>query len=79
MDEHHIIDEDTEDTSIDSVRRRLLKIGIYSVPAIIFLGKVKEAHASGTSKTDWDNKHYNKKDSKHYNKKDNKHYKDWNR
>ncbi|HEX9667461.1 MAG TPA: hypothetical protein VGA95_13020 [Thermodesulfobacteriota bacterium] len=35
-----------EDTSVDSVRRRLLKIGIYSVPAIMFLGKVKVARAS---------------------------------
>jgi hypothetical protein len=43
MDEHHIKDEDT---SIDRVRRRLLKIGIYSVPAIMFLGRVNQAKAS---------------------------------
>ena len=50
-----------EDTSVDSVRRRLLKIGIYSVPAIMFLGKVKVARASngpslspvGTSGPPW--------------------------
>lgn len=44
MNEHHTKDEDTD---IDSVRRRLLKIGIYSVPAIMFLGRVNAAKASG--------------------------------
>ncbi len=43
MDEHHLKDEDT---SVDSVRRRLLKIGIYSVPAVILLGRVPKARAS---------------------------------
>jgi len=32
---------------VDSVRRKLLKIGIYSVPTIMLLGKVKTARASG--------------------------------
>jgi len=31
----------------DQVRRKLLKLGIYSVPAVIFLGKVTGARASG--------------------------------
>ncbi len=44
MDEHHTKDEDT---GIDSVRRRLLKIGIYSVSTIMFLGRVHAAKASG--------------------------------
>ncbi len=47
MAEHEIRNEDIEDPSIDSVRRKLLKIGIYAVPAIMFLGRVNEARASG--------------------------------
>ena len=44
---HQIPDADIEDPSVDSVRRRLLKIGIYAVPAIMLLGRVNEAKASG--------------------------------
>ena len=38
--------KDDETAGVDSVRRRLLKIGIYSVPAIMFLGRVKVARAT---------------------------------
>jgi hypothetical protein len=36
-----------KDASVDSVRRKLLKIGIYAVPAIMFLGRAKVAKATG--------------------------------
>ncbi|MBI2485838.1 MAG: hypothetical protein HYW01_02560 [Deltaproteobacteria bacterium] len=33
-------------SSVDEARRKLLKIGIYSAPAVLFLGKVSGAKAS---------------------------------
>ena len=33
-------------TSVDEARRKLLKIGVYSAPALLFLGKVSGAKAS---------------------------------
>ncbi len=35
-----------EGISVDEVRRKLLKIGMYAVPTIILLGKVPRARAS---------------------------------
>jgi len=35
--------------AVDSVRRKLLKIGIYSVPTIILLGRASVARASGST------------------------------
>jgi hypothetical protein len=43
MDEDNI---NEEGMSVDVARRRLLKIGIYAAPAIMFLGKVRIARAS---------------------------------
>lgn len=34
-------------SSVDNARRKLLQLGIYSVPAILFLGKITGARASG--------------------------------
>ena len=33
-------------SSVDEARRKLLKIGLYSAPALLFLGKVSGAKAS---------------------------------
>ncbi|GBD38728.1 hypothetical protein HRbin37_00984 [bacterium HR37] len=35
--------------SVNSARRKLLKLGVYSAPAILFLGRVTTAKASGGS------------------------------
>jgi hypothetical protein len=34
-------------SNVDNARRKLLQLGIYSVPAILFLGKITGAKASG--------------------------------
>ncbi|MGH7889363.1 MAG: hypothetical protein ACRENF_02285 [Thermodesulfobacteriota bacterium] len=34
-------------TNVNETRRKLLKLGVYSVPAVLFLGKVSGAKASG--------------------------------
>jgi hypothetical protein len=44
MDKH---DVENTDTTVDEVRRKLLKIGIYAVPTIALLGRVPKARASG--------------------------------
>lgn len=42
---------ENEETSeiVDQVRRKLLKIGIYTAPTIALLGKVRGAKASGAN------------------------------
>jgi hypothetical protein len=47
MDKH---DVENTDTTVDEVRRKLLKIGIYSVPAIMFIGTASIARASGSDR-----------------------------
>ncbi len=54
------------DSTIDSVRRKLLKIGIYSVPTIIFLGKVSEARASGVITDDGKDNHEHRHNGWHW-------------
>lgn len=34
-------------SSVDETKRKLLKLGVYSAPALLFLGKVSGARASG--------------------------------
>lgn len=43
MDKHNV---NEEGMNVDEVRRKLLKIGIYAAPAVMFLGKVRIARAS---------------------------------
>ena len=45
MDKQKIMQSRSSD--LDNARRKLLKLGVYSVPAILFLGKVTGARASG--------------------------------
>ncbi|HSE83710.1 MAG TPA: hypothetical protein VLB01_04095 [Thermodesulfobacteriota bacterium] len=37
-------------SSVDKARRKLLKIGVYSAPAVLFLGKVSGARASSNGR-----------------------------
>jgi hypothetical protein len=48
-------DENQASSDVDNVRRKLLKLGIYSVPAILLIGKVTGARASGTVRGKNDN------------------------
>jgi hypothetical protein len=45
MDKQKIIPRRSSDA--DNARRKLLKLGVYSVPTILFLGRVTGARASG--------------------------------
>ena len=47
-------DENQVSSDVDNVRRKLLKLGIYSVPAILLIGKVTGARASGTARGRYD-------------------------
>jgi len=45
------------DSTIDRVRRKLLKIGVYSVPTLILMGTATEAKASGGNTDDGEDGH----------------------